>query len=96
MDKVRLKRAWSWWCPECGEKNFVDPVPVELTQEEQKEVNAQAGILPWQSEWMGAEMIAIPERVQCEKCRRIFKAEDPNDDVNDSIDLLPPFSSCED
>jgi hypothetical protein len=77
-DEVLLELAFSWKCPSCGKRNFVNGVAVEWTEDDMR---AQLGVKPWEEvpEEVREEMsecVAAPMNVSC-VCGGRFKAVDP-------------------
>jgi len=77
--------AFYWWCPECGKLKF--ELPVSLPPSEAEKVREEAGVLPWQVEFMEGELITCPDVVRCWNCKTRFTTHDPNAD--DPIGDLP-------
>lgn len=80
--KVLLQPAYCWLCPDCGQVNFTQAVSLDLTDEEKREVIAQAedvGIEEVDIEGeilRNLQVMASPEEVQCLNCSELFESED--------------------
>ncbi|MBS0187098.1 MAG: hypothetical protein JSS51_03455 [Planctomycetes bacterium] len=75
QEKVLLHTAFWWECPGCGTQNFDHGSPMELSDDERKELHRMHGVPEDdEGEWMGA-----PEKVTCSGCRRTFDAQHDSD-----------------
>ena len=70
-DEVKLHAVLGWTCPACGECNYVEPVLMETTEEERRELYARHGLNPdkykHKPAWYGR-----PEEVTCPHCNVDF------------------------
>lgn len=69
--KIELEPAHRWQCPDCHEKNFVECVPCEFTDDEIVELKYEHGIDPLQ----GGEFLTAPKHVVCQRCFSKFEVE---------------------
>ena len=80
--KVLLQSAYWWMCPDCGQENFTRAVSLDLTDEEKREMIAQAEGVDVDEVEIEEEMLrnlqvmASPEEVQCFNCSEVFESED--------------------
>lgn len=64
MSTVTVQMAFSFWCPECSSKHFVDSVPAELDAED---------IADAVDDGFGAtDFVTFPDEVECGKCGKSF------------------------
>lgn len=73
-EKVELFPAHRWDCPECGRQNYCDSWPVELSEEEMKEMRDEYDI-PNDESILG-NFRTCPEEVECKFCKETFETED--------------------
>ncbi len=78
-NRVELRPAFSWTCPECGRDKFERCVVVELSEEERQELQEDHGIQPWET----GDFYRAPESVTCDFCCRSFQTEDFNQELDD-------------
>lgn len=72
---IILSYAWAWNCPSCGERNYDDSVPVELSRDELEELLHEHGI-----DAREGQMVTAPEVVTCKGCFDEFPASDGSDE----------------
>lgn len=58
---VELQPAFAWTCPECGARNFLDGVRVELTPAERAKMTEDLGT---DGDWL-----THPDDVTCPRCK---------------------------
>lgn len=67
--RVELRPAFEWTCPECWRDHFERAIRHECSPEELAELRDEHGIQPWfEGEWLKA-----PESVACEHCQMSFE-----------------------
>ena len=75
-DKVELRGAYEWTCPECGIDHFVRGISLEPSEEEATELREHHGI---DEDDVGNWMLQ-PESVTCPNCHQEFETVHYNDD----------------
>jgi len=68
QERVEMRPAYNWTCPECGRDNFQRSILAEASDEDLHEHGIEPGdpeIGAWQT---------YPRRVTCEHCEREFEA----------------------
>ena len=86
MLEVPVLHSYVWDCPECGQENWQRAVYQNLTEEENKEALVILGELePWQEPdpRLHVEMVSIPRRIFCSRCKVEFKPFFPADGGRD-------------
>ena len=68
--RVSLDTAWRWVCPACGTVNFVSSTIIE--EDEATAIMREDMGIP-----DDVELVTQPERVVCNKCRKIHLTEVP-------------------
>lgn len=74
MEKVALRMAFEWTCPECGEDHFGRCIAWEGSPEEKEELNEYLGIVGVRNEKGG--WVRMPEYVTCPRCNQTFPTEE--------------------
>jgi len=76
MADVILQSAFFWQCPNCGLEQFGKAPPFELSAEEMREMDEEAGINPdeLKENHEGHEWVFMPEHVTCTGCKQRFSA----------------------
>lgn len=69
MQTVEMDMAFSFVCPECGHRTYVDAVTAEFTPQEADDIADEFGFdePPRTGEWA-----TYPSDVECEKCQAEF------------------------
>jgi len=75
-EKVEMRPAYSWTCPECGQDNFERVVVPEMSDEDLREMKEEFGI----DEWEEGDFQSYPNTVQCEFCSAILDTKPPQYD----------------
>lgn len=78
-ERVELRPAYAWDCPECGREHFVRAIVPEMSPEEIKELRDGFGLEPWET----GDFLCAPERVTCTHCQIEFETENFNDGEED-------------
>lgn len=78
MEPVELRPAFQWTCPECGTDQFEAAVVVEMSREEQSEMQMDYGETFRNGDWVMA-----PETVECRNCEREYPTMHFNDEETD-------------
>jgi len=73
-EKVEMRAAYEWTCPNCGRDNFERAVVAEFSQEERAEMVADHGI----EEFDTGDFVSRPDEVTCQHCDSEFETEDFN------------------
>lgn len=71
-EKVEMRCAYEWTCPECGTDNFERAIVAELSEEDRSELLDEAGI----DDIATGDFVTRPDEVTCRRCRQEFEAED--------------------
>lgn len=71
-EKVEMRCAYEWTCPECGRDNFERAVMVEMSDEDNAYMKEEYGVEP---EATGA-WLTRPDEVECKYCGMEFETED--------------------
>jgi rubredoxin len=75
-ERVTLRGAYVWTCPECGIDQFERGIAVECSDEELIELREDHGIQPWETgNWM-----LMPKAVRCKVCHKKFPTVHDGDD----------------
>lgn len=80
LDRVELRPAFVWDCPECGREHFARTIVLEMSEEERAELCQAYGVEP------GAEgdYMTMPAQVFCDHCQLTFPTQYSPDDEPDS------------
>lgn len=76
-EPVELRPAYEWTCEDCGRVNFVSAVVQELSPEDRRELEADAGVEP--GDLKRVDLVSYPDEVECMHCHSEFPAKDMND-----------------
>jgi rubredoxin len=71
---VEVQLAFSFVCPACGRKTYVDPVIYEFAPDERSEVAEDIGVTPNTGDWL-----THPEQVACDGCGHEYRALNPGE-----------------
>lgn len=75
-EKVVLRPAYEWTCPECGRDKFERGIVAELSPEEMQEIKEDMGV-----EYVPGDLMTMPEQVNCEHCQMTFDSLHFSEDV---------------
>jgi hypothetical protein len=78
-DSVELLDAFMWICADCGKKNFVQAVTVEMSDEDKKEMFS---LEPWEPTPPG-DFLSMPEVVVCDRCKKKYATQDPSEPLEE-------------
>lgn len=79
MDKVELRPAWQWVCPECGELNFEEAITAEQTPEEMERL--RQAVESGGNEFVDSGLwMTQPDEVECVSCDKEFEVEGPTEE----------------
>lgn len=78
-ERVELRPAFVWDCPECGREHFARAVVPEMSPEREAEMRNEYGI----ESWVEGDFLLAPDRVTCPHCEIEFETKDWHDDEND-------------
>jgi hypothetical protein len=81
MATVKLQTCYGWTCP-CGNRNYGEGVPVELTQEDRAEIEEREEV-DLSDVMQTGDLVCMPEEVTCAKCGAEHEAFDPREDGED-------------
>jgi hypothetical protein len=70
-EKVELRPAFAWDCPECGREQFINAIVAEFSEEKAAELREEMGI---EDEDAEGDWIFTPPEVECKYCNKIFDA----------------------
>lgn len=81
MAVVKLFTAYFWDCP-CGQRNFSESVPVELSDDDKHYLAVREGI---DVEDIGrtGDFVTMPDEVTCSKCQAEHEVIDPRESASD-------------
>jgi rubredoxin len=68
-DKVRLRPAYAWTCPECGCDHFERGIVPEMSEEDLQHLREEHGIEPEED----GVFVMMPDSVFCLDCKRDFE-----------------------
>ena len=74
MEKVDLRLAYNWTCPECGRDKFEYSIYVDranMTEEEQAYMDFVEEEEPMEGVW-----VMSPTQVTCKECNIMYTTED--------------------
>lgn len=77
MKTVVLRSVYAYYCEECGEENYIHPIPYE-DPENQVPVEIDEHGNELHGQWY-----TIPEVVKCKSCNCSFKTKDEMTDRED-------------
>ena len=67
-EKVELRPAYVWDCPDCGREIFHRGLVPEMTPEKEEELRDDFGVQPYEE----GNFIMMPTRVKCPHCNESF------------------------
>lgn len=68
MDGIILEIAWVFNCPACGNRNFVEPLPVEVPPDDEQLTELQED---------NGELVTQPKTVRCYRCKARYATKEP-------------------
>lgn len=71
-EKVEMRCAYEWTCPDCGRDNFERAMVMELSEEDRVEMEEEHGIEPGAT----GDWVSRPDEVTCPHCGGEFETED--------------------
>lgn len=81
-NKVELRPAHAWDCPNCSETNYCEGEIVEFTQEDREAMKEDYPDVDPEN-WQTGMMVTTPEEVMCSHCGAEFGVADDPDDPNE-------------
>lgn len=87
-ERVELRPAFAWDCPECGVEQFHRGVVPEMSPEDEQEAREALGMESWEE----GQLMTAPDSVTCSNCGQTFEAfdfgedEDEDDEDDDNAD----------
>lgn len=80
-ETVFLASAYRWVCPACGDLQYADPMPIDLTPKELAEVQRKMSHLAHETVSLGDGKVFVtsPSDVTCVSCGLEFSATDGSD-----------------
>lgn len=74
-ERVELRQAFTWDCPDCGQENFARAIEPDLSPMEIAELREEFGL---KEDEEGIFMLA-PKNVTCSNCDKEWETENPDD-----------------
>lgn len=75
-EKIEMRIAFEWTCPECGTDHFHRGITPKLNIEDRQEVRDELGI----QEWEEGVLMCRPDTVTCPGCKHEFDVLEPEPD----------------
>lgn len=91
---VPLGIAYSWTCPTCRQKNYVDPVLECDNPDAVREAFLRLGLIDVHQSAPDGAIFMQPTSVTCGGCNTEFEAEDDTGIPIGEIDELPGVCGC--
>jgi hypothetical protein len=75
MEKIHLRLAFNWTCPECGRDHFEMPLSPDMGDKEIEAMKWEHGIEPRSA----GEFLSVPGEVFCKHCSVLFEVDVPEE-----------------
>ena len=73
-EKVEMRCAYEWTCPNCGTDHFQRAVIMEMTAEDVADLRERYG--GDNEDWQSGHWMTRPDQVECPECGDEFETED--------------------
>lgn len=86
-EPVPIVQAFAWTCPGCGERNYVEAVDVDISEEELRGLCLRLEIIEsWQPTPPASQFVTAPSNVECAECSVKYAAFDLEGAAGDDDD----------